>query len=108
FFFSSRRRHTRCLSDWSSDVCSSDLAKGPSVLANSRPDVALREESSVKRRSGTRSKVLSAPTQPASEFPPVKKAGPAAASAPLRSEERRVGKEGRDRGGRYAEKIDDG
>src|SRR5262245_30007580 len=27
FFFSSRRRHTRCLSDWSSDVCSSDLAR---------------------------------------------------------------------------------
>src|ERR1039458_10307490 len=25
FFFSSRRRHTRCPSDWSSDVCSSDL-----------------------------------------------------------------------------------
>src|SRR5438045_4816510 len=25
FFFSSRRRHTRCLSDWSSDVCCSDL-----------------------------------------------------------------------------------
>src|SRR5215212_10729585 len=25
FFFSSRRRHTRCLSDWRSDVCSSDL-----------------------------------------------------------------------------------
>src|SRR5438045_7946878 len=28
FFFSSRRRHTRCLSDWSSDVCSSDLSCG--------------------------------------------------------------------------------
>src|SRR5262245_14664945 len=27
FFFSSRRRHTRCLSDWSSDVCSSDLIR---------------------------------------------------------------------------------
>src|SRR5437899_12887535 len=27
FFFSSRRRHTRCLSDWSSDVCSSDLRR---------------------------------------------------------------------------------
>src|SRR5438034_7610662 len=27
FFFSSRRRHTRSLCDWSSDVCSSDLAK---------------------------------------------------------------------------------
>src|ERR1035438_9191196 len=25
FFFSRRRRHTRCLSYWSSDVCSSDL-----------------------------------------------------------------------------------
>src|SRR5216684_7684460 len=26
FFFSSRRRHTSCSRDWSSDVCSSDLA----------------------------------------------------------------------------------
>src|SRR6266699_4996557 len=25
FFFSSRRRHTRCGRNWSSDVCSSDL-----------------------------------------------------------------------------------
>src|SRR5207245_3994088 len=28
FFFSSRRRHTRCYRDWSSDVCSSDLQAG--------------------------------------------------------------------------------
>src|SRR6266576_6932175 len=28
FFFSSRRRHTRSLRDWSSDVCSSDLGGG--------------------------------------------------------------------------------
>src|SRR5215813_2571544 len=27
FFFSSRRRHTRCGRDWSSDVCSSDLSR---------------------------------------------------------------------------------
>src|SRR2546429_4447002 len=27
FFFSSRRRHTRCSRDWSSDVCSSDLGR---------------------------------------------------------------------------------
>src|SRR5256884_3935282 len=27
FFFSSRRRHTRCSRDWSSDVCSSDLQR---------------------------------------------------------------------------------
>ena len=31
FFFSSRRRHTRSLCDWSSDVCSSDLKK-PDIL----------------------------------------------------------------------------
>ena len=27
FFFSSRRRHTRLVRDWSSDVCSSDLLR---------------------------------------------------------------------------------
>src|SRR5437762_13730184 len=32
FFFSSRRRHTRYIGDWSSDVCSSDLAT-PAVEA---------------------------------------------------------------------------
>src|SRR5256884_5473190 len=30
FFFSSRRRHTRCSRDWSSDVCSSDLFRAVS------------------------------------------------------------------------------
>src|SRR5438045_8307152 len=34
FFFSSRRRHTRCLSDWSSDVCSSDLSSGAPLAAH--------------------------------------------------------------------------
>src|SRR3712207_9491587 len=33
FFFSSRRRHTRYWRDWSSDVCSSDLAWGFSARA---------------------------------------------------------------------------
>src|SRR5207245_4471563 len=32
FFFSSRRRHTRCYRDWSSDVCSSDLDDGSTVI----------------------------------------------------------------------------
>src|SRR5438128_6148513 len=32
FFFSSRRRHTRCYRDWSSDVCSSDLNLGGPVV----------------------------------------------------------------------------
>src|SRR3989442_2244564 len=33
FFFSSRRRHTRCGRDWSSDVCSSDLARYARIRA---------------------------------------------------------------------------
>src|SRR5438034_9748493 len=36
-FFSSRRRHTRSLCDWSSDVCSSDL-RGPRQHDNQRGD----------------------------------------------------------------------
>src|SRR5437879_7665604 len=32
FFFSSRRRHTRYIGDWSSDVCSSDLMAFPGAL----------------------------------------------------------------------------
>src|SRR2546429_1754596 len=31
FFFASRRRHTRCSRDWSSDVCSSDLDVTPAT-----------------------------------------------------------------------------
>src|SRR5437762_8167658 len=37
FFFSSRRRHTRYIGDWSSDVCSSDLVEP------ARRDVALED-----------------------------------------------------------------
>src|SRR5260221_2998581 len=35
FFFSSRRRHTRSLCDWSSDVCSSDLEEVESEVSMS-------------------------------------------------------------------------
>src|SRR2546430_5375311 len=40
FFFSSRRRHTRFDCDWSSDVCSSDLADtiAPEFSLRSTPD----------------------------------------------------------------------
>src|SRR2546422_9437366 len=37
FFFSSRRRHTRCSRDWSSDVCSSDLMSKQLELGKPRP-----------------------------------------------------------------------
>src|SRR6266496_1390220 len=40
FFFSSRRRHTRSLRDWSSDVCSSDLAMELAITDALDPDAA--------------------------------------------------------------------
>src|SRR6266568_1287471 len=49
FFFSSRRRHTRWNCDWSSDVCSSDLALVlglgiySGVCARSKADATLRQ-----------------------------------------------------------------
>src|SRR5947207_15808006 len=41
FFFSSRRRHTRSLCDWSSDVCSSDLGE---VLAAAQEERFTRKK----------------------------------------------------------------
>src|SRR5882757_10756805 len=65
FFFSSRRRHTRYWRDWSSDVCSSDLAAVPAdaplviapgarVLVPTGIAIALGEgtEGQVRPRSG--------------------------------------------------------
>src|SRR5256886_10789031 len=93
FFFSSRRRHTRFDCDWSSDVCSSDLAQD---VAEPRGELALRrpraellahrlERLVGQPRGGAQATELElglAPPQP-------------------RSEERRVGKECRSRGSPY-------
>src|SRR2546429_3519539 len=43
FFFSSRRRHTRCSRDWSSDVCSSDLAHVARAGAQHREALRLQQ-----------------------------------------------------------------
>src|SRR2546429_5059295 len=56
FFFSSRRRHTRCSRDWSSDVCSSDLAQrgsgeGREILSQS--DVHIPECPGVRDNEAT-------------------------------------------------------
>src|SRR5207245_5978708 len=51
FFFSSRRRHTRCYRDWSSDVCSSDLTEGEFPMADDRDDVE-REHTTVVETGG--------------------------------------------------------
>src|SRR2546429_4141670 len=62
FFFSSRRRHTRCSRDWSSDVCSSDLADcvgrtaGMTVAISTAPLSTERRDKSVL---GTRAVVSS-------------------------------------------------
>src|SRR2546422_5179045 len=47
FFFSSRRRHTRCSRDWSSDVCSSDLRREGPQLAD--PAAVTPEEGASSR-----------------------------------------------------------
>src|SRR5256885_7977428 len=92
FFFSSRRRHTRLQGDWSSDVCSSDLRQTGYIegknftseyrSADSNYDLlpALAQDL-VSRRVDLIVTIGGTPT--------------------ARSEERRVGKEGRSRGAPY-------
>src|SRR5207245_4917597 len=42
FFFSSRRRHTRCYRDWSSDVCSSDLEQALTPVVKEAMDAGIK------------------------------------------------------------------
>src|SRR5687768_18520062 len=42
FFFSGRRLHTRCSRDWSSDVCSSDIARARGTRLQGRVRGAAR------------------------------------------------------------------
>src|SRR5205814_7983961 len=105
---SSRRRHTRCLSDWSSDVCSSDLVRkvggGHNCFLTSAPDCANIMTTWIKAWIGGRS---SAAAGLVLMPPPDQGVGggklfPADSS---RSEERRVGKEWRSRGVASVEEI---
>src|SRR5437016_8714930 len=91
FFFSSRRRHTRLVSDWSSDVCSSDLKLAGALafrigefskepIAVVTPIAEMLEISALDRR----------PESLETD-----------AKASVRSEERRVGKECRSRWSPY-------
>src|SRR5690606_39793420 len=90
FFFSSRRRHTRFSRDWSSDVCSSDLASFQ--LVSMLPDTRFRIALSV----GLYTEWQAVLTRP-EHLPPGATAADALAFlrylASIRSEERRVGKE---------------
>src|SRR5687768_9536663 len=62
FFFSSRRRHTRCSRDWSSDVCSSDLLHARRVAAAVRAHEA---EIAAAHRAGVVERVLARERAPA-------------------------------------------
>src|SRR2546429_7384042 len=73
-FFSSRRRHTRCSRDWSSDVCSSDL----SAVRTRESRAAIGSKAVTRRTKVGRGEETSS-----------------------RSEERRVGKECRSRWSPY-------
>src|SRR5690606_39955289 len=56
FFFASRRRHTRFSRDWSSDVCSSDLADGIAELSTT-----LNQTGAVRQSGGYGGKPLRLP-----------------------------------------------
>src|SRR5438874_6078492 len=94
FFFSSRRRHTRSLRDWRSDVCSSDLGVSPLSLVRIRleklmgklketlpPELLARHDDDViwTKDSRLTGKLEASSLRATSPF--------------FRSEERRVGKE---------------
>src|SRR5437762_13578468 len=44
FFFSSRRRHTRYIGDWSSDVCSSDLFSFLAGFLSEQKSYAMKQQ----------------------------------------------------------------
>src|SRR5260221_5296316 len=96
FFFSSRRRHTRSLCDWSSDVCSSDLDISWSTQTNelfSWVLLPLRSKRRPSRPQGCNNRYSAGlPTN-----------GSSSETSPgcRRSEERRVGKECRSRWSPY-------
>src|SRR5688500_20139994 len=85
FFFSSRRRHTRLQGDWSSDVCSSDLGDDRDVGLAAGLQAGLHG--------------LVGGGEAVGEVGARELAARRALDGRGRSEERRVGKEGRGRGG---------
>src|SRR2546422_3435879 len=80
FFFSSRRRHTRCSRDWSSDVCSSDLVDLSRCWLERRNQLEIEQQGSTF---------------------PLRLDGDPHGKSHDRSEERRVGKECRSRWSPY-------
>src|SRR5699024_11855411 len=97
----SRRRHTRSKRDWSSDVCSSDLAHAgaaqdtappptPNAPAQPTPGTA-RSAHSAPSATSSASATAASSASPAPLAPPTKR------TPPPRAEERRVGKDGKEK-----------
>src|SRR5207248_4825518 len=101
-FFSSRRRHTRSYGDWSSDVCSSDLTcwEPGTTMARTR-DATLRP--CTTRAALLRSSIRALVQEPRKTRSIGRPASgvPGLRSIYSRSEERRVGKECRERWAKY-------
>src|SRR5204863_4058373 len=101
-FFSSRRRHTRSLRDWSSDVCSSDLGLvQPAAREINQQALKIAERAGRRRRLQRTFDQVVGP----GSFDKKVATPPAAVRVTVirqpRSEERRVGKECRSRGSVY-------
>src|SRR5437764_14351979 len=96
FFFSSRRRHTRYIGDWSSDVCSSDLDLALMIVDG---DDESPQQYSANGDSFTGMKAMRGPA-----FARLQYANNSGHVVMVRSEERRVGKECRSRWWREPEK----
>src|SRR5690348_17733909 len=93
FFFSSRRRHTRWTGDWSSDVCSSDLAGAHERRTGSNQPMV--------RLDGLRTAAAACATSSVVTARIRSGAAMMTSTPAIRSEERRVGKECRSRWAPY-------
>src|SRR5690606_39572566 len=95
FFFSSRRRHTRFSRDWSSDVCSSDLLSKDEIRYKSLQKSlgAYRMVFGQPRQDELLAYMLSKLDE--SKLAPLSQLLRIDLAPPVRSEERRVGKERR-------------
>src|SRR5438874_4522076 len=93
FFFSSRRRHTCSLRDWSSDVCSSDLRCVPEKTLSLWRDLVASFGGKVNTESLMRADLWTYLSDNC--LAKTDRASMAHGLEVRRSEERRVGKEGR-------------
>src|SRR5207245_7371869 len=105
FFFTSRRRHTRCSRDWSSDVCSSDLGP-PRLVVNQADQVQLVRHRCELPANGLQSEKESAVVHDR-HFAVETDRRTMNLQRTARSEERRVGKEWEERGGTESPKYKD-